>query len=143
MISYEYRSGHAKSTAGLNIAARTLVILPSVAFMGEIPVLSETAKQWLQLSSTYSKASFKTSRSYRSPCCAGVAWQDIARTVTRFSSFGKIIRDVRPSLLGITEKECCNNLDGSSDLVVDVYLMNKRNNSTVEINKSPLDTSVS
>ena len=49
------------------------------------------------------------------------------------------MRDIRPNILGITEKESCSNISGSADVVVD-YLNNKPNNmitSLVEIRVAP------
>lgn len=65
--------------------------------------------------------SFRNARAHRSPCCAGVSWQNISQVVTRTAPQGKIIRDIRPRDMDITEKQHCNKAGGCSDIVVDCY----------------------
>ena len=78
-------------------------------------------KHWFQLSSTHLRANFRGARAYRSPCSAGVKWNDISCIVTRVSPSGRTIRDARPRELGITEKRFCY-ISGSCDILVDVDL---------------------
>ena len=122
LIGYKFADGRAELAVTLNSCASQSVEDTSartVRAEGELP--QESAK-WFQVSPTHWRGSFRSARSHRSPCSVGVSWPDISRIVARTSPHGRIIRDVRPKDLGITEKQYCNNLGGCPDIVVDCYL---------------------
>ena len=129
MIGYKFVSGRAAGTAALDhvvtkkVEAEQSVDDPCVARSdNSVSVLSQEAKCWFRISPHHLRGSFRNARAHRSPCCTGVSWNSVSRIVTRASPSGRIIRDVRPRDLRITEKQYCNHINGCSDIVTDVYL---------------------
>ena len=129
MIGYKFVSGRAAGTAALDhvvtkkVKVERSVDDPCVACSDKsVSLLSQEAKRWFRISPNHLRGSFRNARAHRSPCCTGVSWNSVSRIVTRASPSGRIIRDVRPRDLRITEKQYCNHIDGCSDIVTDVYL---------------------
>ena len=82
----------------------------------------QEARHWLQLSQLHLRGGFRNARAHLSPCCTGIDWRDISRIVTRASPSSRIIRDIRPRIIAISEDQYCNKLGGCSDIVVEAYL---------------------
>ena len=95
LIGYECNDGRAKSTVGLNYVARDIGDVE----MGEMH--RQEGKHWFRLSASHWRANFRGARAHRSPYSAGIRWQDFSRIVTRVSPSGRIMKDIRPNILGI------------------------------------------
>ena len=140
MTGYVFSESRASATSKLNAisghrAARGILRIPQapgqpltsgtpdVSVRGELPVASQgenlrEAKHWLQLFQFHLRGSFRNARAHRSPCCTWIDWRDISRIVRRASPSGRIIRDIRPQYIAISEDQYCNKLDDVQMLLV-------------------------
>ena len=105
MMGYEYASGRADATADLNILRHVEDVDQECrARVRSVGESSQEASQWLQVSPAHWRGSFRSARAHRSPSSAGINWNSIFRIVTRTSPHGRIIRDIKPREIGVSEQ---------------------------------------